>query len=248
MGKRRSVKREWNDAAEPWVEFVRRGKDYYRDELNNPVTLKLIGDVKDKRVLDLACGEGYNTRIMATKGAEVTGTDFSEKMIELARREEAKVKHGIRYYVLDASNLKEFSSSHFDLITCFMSLQDIKNYRKAISEVSRVLKSRGRFIFSIPHPCFETINVNGKRIGVGERYFGPVQYPIHWNMERLKRAFRTTSFHRTLTDYFDALFRSKLFVSRLVEPKPTKKGLQKYAPLRQVLARPQSMVIESVKA
>jgi len=247
LRKIKDVKKEWSDAAESWVEFVRKGKDYYRDGLNNPATFKLIGDVKGKRVLDLACGEGYNTRILATKGARVTGADFSEKMIELARREEAKVKHGIRYYVLDASNLKEFSSGHFDIVTCFMSLQDIKNYKKAISEVSRVLRNQGRFIFSIPHPCFETITVNEKRISAGKRYFGAVKYPIQWDMERLERPFRTTSFHRTLTDYFDALFKSRLFVSRLVEPKPTKKGLQKYPALRKVLARPQSIVIESVK-
>jgi 2-polyprenyl-3-methyl-5-hydroxy-6-metoxy-1,4-benzoquinol methylase len=244
---KRDVKKEWDDAAEPWVEFVRKGKDYYRDELNNPAAFKLIGEVKGKRVLDLACGEGYNTRILAKKGAEVTGIDFSEKMIGLARREEAKVKHRIRYCVLNASNLKEFPSGYFDFVTCFMSLQDVKNYKKAISEVSRVLKNKGRFIFSIPHPCFEIISMNGKRISSGERYFGLVKYPVEWDMERLERPFRTTSFHRTMTDYFDALFRSKLFVSRLVEPRPTKKGLQKYAALRQVLARPQSIIIESVK-
>jgi len=247
LRKIRDLKKEWNDAAESWLEFVRKGKDYYRDELNNPATFELIGDVKGKRVLDLACGEGYNTRIMATKGAKVTGVDFSEKLIELARREEARVKKGISYHILDACDLKEFPSDHFDLVTCFMSLQDIKNYKKAIFEVARILRNQGRFVFSFPHPCFETITVNGKRISTGERYFGAVRYSIQWNMERLERPFRTTSFHRTLTDYFDALFRNKLFVSRLVEPKPTKKGLQKYPALRQVLATPQSIVIESVK-
>lgn len=128
-----------------------------------------------------------------------------------------------------------------------MSLQDVKNYKKTISEVSRVLKNKGRFVFSIPHPCFETITVNGKRISAEERYFGAVRYNIQWNIERLERPFRTTSFHRTLTDYFEALFRTKFFVSRLVEPKPTKKGLQKYPVLRQVLTKPQSIVIKSVK-
>jgi ubiquinone/menaquinone biosynthesis C-methylase UbiE len=247
LRKTKDIKREWNAAAESWADFVRKGKDYYRDELNNPATFKLIGDVRGKRILDLACGEGYNTRILATKGARVIGADFSEEMIELARREEARVKQDISYRVLDASDLTEFSRGHFDLVTCFMSLQDMKNYKKAISEVSRVLRSQGRFVFSISHPCFETIAVNRKRISARERYFGAVKYPIRWNMERLERPFRTSNFHRTLTDYFEALYRNKLFVSRLVEPKPTKKGLQKYPVLKQVLERPQSIVIESVK-
>ena len=76
MGKKGNIKKEWNDAAESWVDFVRKGKDYYRDELNNPATFKLMGDVNGQIVLDLACGEGYNTRILARKGAKVTGVDL----------------------------------------------------------------------------------------------------------------------------------------------------------------------------
>jgi ubiquinone/menaquinone biosynthesis C-methylase UbiE len=129
LHKKESIKKEWNDAAESWVDFVRKGKDYYRDELNNPATFKLIGDVKGRLVLDLACGEGYNTRILARKGAKTTGVDFSEKMIELAKREESKEKLRITYYVSDAADMKELSSSCFDLATCFMSLQDIERYK-----------------------------------------------------------------------------------------------------------------------
>jgi len=247
LGKKESIKKEWNDAVESWVDFVRKGKDYYRDELNNPATFRLIGDVRDRLVLDLACGEGYNTRILARKGAKVTGIDFSEKLIELAKREEAKEKLGICYYVLDATDLKEFSSNHFDVVACFMSLQDIENYEDAIFEVARVLKNLGRFVFSVPHPCFGTIIVDGKRTNAARRYFGAVKYPVQWKMERLVKPFTTTSFHRTLTDYFDALYKSRLFVLRLVEPRPTRKGLREHPPLREVLARPQSIIIESIK-
>lgn len=54
-------------------------------------------------------------------------------------------------------------------------------------------------------------------------------------------------FHRTLTDYFDALYKSTLFVSRLVEPKPTEKGLLTHPQLGENLLTPQSIIIESVK-
>lgn len=247
MGEKESIKKEWDDAAEAWVDFVREGKDYYRDELNNPATFKLIGDVRGRLVLDLACGEGYNTRILARRGAKVTGVDFSKKLIELAKREETKEKLGICYHFLDATDLEEFPSNRFDLVTCFMSLQDIENYRRAISEVARVLRNQRRFVFSIPHPCFSTITVNGKRISTTRRYFGEVKYPVRWIMKRLAKSFATTSFHRTLTDYSEALRKSKLFVSRLVEPRPTQKGLQKHPKLREVLMKPQSVIIESIK-
>ena len=75
--------KEWDEAAESWVDFVRQGKDYYRDELNNSAFFRLIGNVKGRLVLDLACGEGYNTRILAKKGAKVVGIDFSAKLMRL---------------------------------------------------------------------------------------------------------------------------------------------------------------------
>ncbi|MGD8506656.1 MAG: class I SAM-dependent methyltransferase [Candidatus Bathyarchaeota archaeon] len=244
------IRKEWDDAAESWVDFVRRGKDYYREGLNNPAAFELIGDVTGLAVLDLACGEGYNTRILARKNAKVTGVDLSEKMIESAKQEEEKEKLDICYKVMNAADLREFSNNQFDLATCFMSLQDIRDFEKAISEVARVLKYGGRFVFSIPHPCTEMIRLHkpeGEKIRAIERYFRTMQYTIEWNMERLTKPFKTTSFHRTLTAYFEVLHKSKLVVTRLVEPRPTRKALQKYAGLQDVLEIPQSVVIESAK-
>ena len=63
----RDVK-EWDVAAESWVDFVRQGTDYFRDELNNPGMFHLIGNVKGLLVLDVACGEGYNDRTLEFVG------------------------------------------------------------------------------------------------------------------------------------------------------------------------------------
>jgi ubiquinone/menaquinone biosynthesis C-methylase UbiE len=239
--------KEWDDAAESWVDFVRKGKDYYRDELNNPAAFRLIGNVKGRLVLDLACGEGYNARILARKGAKVVGVDFSAKLVQLARMEEAKKKLGIDYHFADATDLSRFASNSFDLVTCFMALQDIRNYERAVSEVARVLKNRGRFVFSIPHPCFEMVSDKGNRISTNARYFVAGEDHIQWRMERLLKPFETTSFHRTLTDYFNVLHKNRLVVKRLVEPQPTKRGIKKHPPLEQVLLRPQSVVMEAVR-
>lgn len=253
--------KEWDEAAESFSAFVREGKDYFRDALNNPPSFRLIGNVKGKRVLDLACGEGYNTRILAKKEAVVVGVDFSEKLIELARHLETKEKLGIVYYVADAANMEKIQSNHFDIVTCFMALQDIEYYKEAISEVARVLKENGRFIFSIPHPCFEGHVVkDGENItnwiyedGTTEKsfvirqYFGIGKNEVQWDMERIAKPFKTTAFHRTLTDYFQSLHQSGLLVSRLVEPRPTLKVVSKYPSLRKRLRIPHSVVIEAIK-
>jgi ubiquinone/menaquinone biosynthesis C-methylase UbiE len=247
LPKKDRVMKQWDDAAESWVDFVRKGKDYYRDELNNPATFRLIGNVKGKLVLDLACGEGYNSRILAGKGAKVVGVDFSAELVRSARKEEKRERLGVDYYVADAANLSRFPSEHFDLVVCFMALQDIENYQGAVSEVARVLKCRGRFVFSIPHPCFEMVSDKRNRISTAVRYFGSGEDHIQWNMERLLKPFETISFHRTLTHYFDVLHKNRLLVRRLVEPRPTKQGAEKHPRLKEVLLRPQSVAVEAVK-
>ena len=125
-----------------------------------------------------------------------------------------------------------------------MALQDIERYEEAISEVARVLKNSGRFIFSIPHPCFEHIvkdeeNIISWRYREGteniadkrplhleiKKYFGIGKYEIRWNSKRITKPFRTSAFHRTLTEYFQALYANRLLVSRLFEPRPTLKAV-----------------------
>jgi len=236
------VMKQWDDASESWGDFVRQGKDFCRDEMNNPATFGLIGNVKGQRVLDLACGEGYNTRMLARKGAKVTGVDFSMKLVELARIEETREKLGIDYWASDVADLSEFPSNHFDVATCFMALMDIKNYGGTVSEVSRVLKNMGRFVFSIPHPCFEL-----NRIDTTKNYFVATEECVDWKMERLLKPFKTTSFHRTLTDYFNMLHKNRLLVKRLVEPKPSEQVAEKYPLLKQFLLRPHTVIIESIK-
>ncbi|MCW4027023.1 MAG: class I SAM-dependent methyltransferase [Candidatus Bathyarchaeota archaeon] len=262
MSRENDIAKVWDEASEAWTSFVREGRDYYRDDLNNPATFKLIGDIKGKRVLDLACGEGYNTRILAKKGAKVTGVDLSKKMIELAREKEVAQNLGITYIASDAAHMKTLPDNHFDLATCFMSLQDIEQLEDAISEIARLLKTNGRFIFSIPHPCFEELvkdqkgwRWRNKSAAHTEKetelekgtYSSDVRFVIHWTMERLTQPFKTVSFHRTISDYSQALFQNGFHISRLVEPKPTMDAVLKHPALEKVLETPQSMIFEAVK-
>src|SRR5215471_18616675 len=78
--------------------------------------LKLLGDVDGLSVLDLACGEGYDARLIRRAGAaRVVGVDLSGEMIALAKREEASRPLGIEYIHSAAQDLGTIGA--FDLVS-----------------------------------------------------------------------------------------------------------------------------------
>lgn len=256
----------WDDVADAWVKFVRGGLDYYREYLNTPAMLRLIGPVKGLDVLDLGCGEGYHARIFARRGARVTAVDQSNRLIEYALDEERKLRQGVRYIVADASDLSMLDDRSLDLVASFMAMMDITDYRRAIREVSRVLRPGGRFVFSITHPCFDVLYDKGRMVSGWvmrrgakaktsanalyfrvDNYFSTGIYEFSWKMRHLEKPFVTQGWHLTLGDYFRELGRAGLLVRNLIEPQPTAKGLKVWPPLERVKRVPQSAIFECVK-
>ncbi len=105
----REVGRYWDENAAEWTRGVRAGYDLYREHVNNPAFLSMLPDLSGKRVLDVGCGEGYNTRILADLCGEIIGIDVSEKMVAAARKAELAKPQGIKYYATSGNDLR----SHF---------------------------------------------------------------------------------------------------------------------------------------
>jgi toxoflavin synthase len=102
--------------------------------------LKLIGDVKGKRVLDVGCGDGHYTRMLRKAGAaEVVGIDISDRMIELAREQEACQSLGIEYRVEDARIV--VGQPNFDLVVSAFLLGHART-RAELAQMCRMLASR----------------------------------------------------------------------------------------------------------
>ena len=69
---------------------------------------KAVGPVAGLRMIDVACGDGYYTRLFREQGAQIVGVDLSQEMIRLAREQEQREPLGIRYEVADGTNLEAF--------------------------------------------------------------------------------------------------------------------------------------------
>ena len=236
------VAQHWDDNADVWADHVRKGWDSYREHLNNPAFLKLIGSIKDKNVLDVGCGEGYNTRIFAGMGARMTGIDISPRLIEHARQAEQKEPLGIRYEVASFTNLSLFTDDYFDTVVSTMALMDSPDYEKAIAEVYRVLKKGGDFFFSISHPCFMTEGFGWVTDNLGNQekltvsgYFDKKHWVEHWQFSQVPEEIRKDvpqfaipRFPRTLAEYINPLAQTGFMLKKLSEPRPSESDCRKH--------------------
>lgn len=103
--------------------------------------------VKDKKVLDIACGEGYGSNLFKLAGAtDVFGADNDQDIID-----QAKIKYRDVLFSVEEATHTSYSDNYFDVIFSFETWHYLKNYDKFIVEVNRILKPGGHFIFSVPN-------------------------------------------------------------------------------------------------
>lgn len=105
--------------------------------------IKSLGINPHDNVLDLCCGTG-DLAGLAKKiqpDACVTGIDFSENMIDIAKDKNPNVQ----FFQGDATNLP-YGGNTFDIVTMGFGLRNIQNAEKAVEEVYRILKPNGKFI------------------------------------------------------------------------------------------------------
>ncbi len=122
----------------------RRAKKYSL----TPTFFKLLGNLKGKTVLDLACGSGYFTRLIKEKGAsEVIGVDISEQMIKLAEQKEKHNPLGIKYLIYDVLKLPKLGE--FDIVVGSLLLHYSKTkeeIKKMCENIYKNLKPGGKFV------------------------------------------------------------------------------------------------------
>jgi ubiquinone/menaquinone biosynthesis C-methylase UbiE len=105
--------------------------------------------VKGKVVLDVACGAGYGSSYLFSKGARaVIGGDITAEAIEAAQKFYGG--EGVEFRVLDATRLP-FADESFDVVTSMETIEHLEQYRDYLNECKRVLKEGGVFVCSTPN-------------------------------------------------------------------------------------------------
>src|ERR1043166_5426284 len=112
--------------------------------------LAQLGAVTGQEVLDAGCGEGYLARILAARGARVTGVDLSPRLVELAG---TKAAHGaITYRVGDLSAAHPELAGRFEAVASYFVLNDVEDHRGFARTVAAALKPGGRAVLAFNNP------------------------------------------------------------------------------------------------
>ena len=236
------VRQCWEANAEAWTALSRNGYDRCRDLFNTPTFLRILPEIRELSGLDVGCGEGHNTRLLAQRGARMTGLDIAPTFLRHAREAEKAEPLGIAY-TEGSARVLPFGDAQFDFVTAFMSLQDMPHQAEALAEAFRVLKPGGFLQFSITHPCFQTPkwdwlrDENGRktalivgdyfrdeRVRVDEWIFGAAPRELK---ERYAK-FKTPYFEHTLSGWLNMVLKAGFALEEFAEPTPDDDTLRRH--------------------
>lgn len=189
--------------------------DFSKRHLVNPVLQRMLGDVSGQRVLDAGCGNGYLSRMLARRGADVTGVEPASALFEFAVHSEETEPLRIRYLQADlcqlgpprpAADLGEL----FDAVVASMVLPAVPDWTRAMRACIQQLRPGGRFIFSVNHPCFEQLATSWREHGV----YQVSEYLTDYEIEQRY----ATDFHRPLSAYLNEVINLGCRIAEVAEP------------------------------
>ena len=119
-------------------------------DLDEMVTRETLANLRCNSILEIGCGTGKNTELLAQIGQRVSAIDFSAGMIEKAR--EKLSLDNVTFAVADITQPWPGEDQSFDLVVCNLVLEHISDLSFIFAQAFRVLREGGRFFVSELHP------------------------------------------------------------------------------------------------
>ena len=153
---RRANRRWWDSDADAYQaehgEFLGDADFVWSPERLREADAHLLGDVRDRRVLEVGCGAAMCSRWLIAQGARAVGFDLSAGMLRQAAFADARARVRVPVVQADAQQLP-FRNNAFDIVfTAFGAVPFVSDSARVMREVARVLRQGGRWVFATTHP------------------------------------------------------------------------------------------------
>jgi len=171
--RKKNIREHWNQIA---LDYQKKRNISYDDieyagGYAKESKLNLLGDVKDKKVIELGCGGAENSITLAKKGALCTGVDLSKEQLNFARTSAESHKVKIKLMEGDIENLALFNDKSFDIALSIFALDWVLDLKASFKEIYRILKDNGTFVFSMEHPIWSLLGESPSELKITENYF-----------------------------------------------------------------------------
>jgi SAM-dependent methyltransferase len=197
---------------------------HYGPDIPTEAELRLLGDLRGKKVLELGCGGAQCSIAFAKQGAIAIGVDFSAAQLEhareLCRREEVRVE--LRQG--DLAELAFLRADSIDLVFSAYAFGYVEDLNRVFRQVHRVLKVGAPLVFSLTHPAYAMIDEDAEApLLVRRSYFDRSPIDFDWG------GIPFTAYHHTFAEIYMGLVRASYRVDLVLEPEPTAGGPRSHA-------------------
>ena len=197
-------------ASEYYESRVVLGGRLFNEYIEMPAILSLIPQkISSKKALDIGCGIGVYSRVLAEKGAKVTAIDVSSKMLEVAKKLCSD-------FDVDFKNIpfQDYENTHkFDLIIGGFMLGLFYDLTNDFKKISSLMNSTGSCILSTIHPVkLGSVSQGNGTYSLDDYYDKNSMYKSDSMGVSLKKW--------NFTDISDAAYKAGLYIDKILEPKP----------------------------
>lgn len=205
----------WDVSAKAWIASMGETGDFSRELVLDTPMMERVSKAQPKAVLDLGCGEGRFCRRLAPHVDHVVGIDPTEGLIAHAK------SLGDADYVIAGAEDLPFADHSFDMVVSYLSLIDIPNIPKALSEAHRVLRPNGLLLIANLNPWTTASqskgtpvkNPDGTTTLTMDRYLDAFPSWAEWSGIRIQ------NWHRPLSFYMQSLLENGFQLTHFDEPK-----------------------------
>jgi SAM-dependent methyltransferase len=154
-------RRRWNEVTSIHVKSAFYNVEGFKDGESSlkSVELSQLGDIRGKSLLHLQCHFGLDSLSLAQLGANVTGVDFSDEAIAVARHLNEELGLNANFFCSDVYKIPECIHETFDIVfTSYGVLCWLSDLPKWAEVISSRLKSGGFFFIAEEHPILSVLD------------------------------------------------------------------------------------------